>query len=159
MPVVPKDSVLAGPKSSVQKAIELQISEMERLAEEEIKYFDQWVKIKIVQPLLFFKENKGSFAKALKIEQKVFAATRTNYMMYFMSRKNQVLLKIKIQKMNDALDVLLSNYDFQGLTAYYDQAVTTQLFNNLRTLEVSIFVIKQNLKEDAVVGILEPFCS
>lgn len=72
MHVVPKDSQYFGPKSSVQTTIDLQISKIERLAEDEIEYFDQWVKIRIVQLLLFFKDNKASFSKALIIEQKVF---------------------------------------------------------------------------------------
>lgn len=64
-------------KSSVQTAIDLQISETESLADEEIGFFDQWFKTRIIQPLLFFKDNKGSFSKALLLEQKVFAAART----------------------------------------------------------------------------------
>lgn len=87
--------------------------------------------IRTVQLLLFFKENKGSFAKVLKIEQKVFAVARTDSLMEAMSRRNYILLEIKIQKMNDALAFLSSNYDFEGPTSYHDQPVITQLFNDL----------------------------
>lgn len=54
--------------------------------------------------------------------------------------------------MNATLGVLHSNYDFQGPTAYHDQAVISQLLNDLRTLEAPVFVIEQNLS-NAVVGI------
>lgn len=52
---------------------------------------------------------------------------------------------------------LCSNYDFLGPTAYHDQAVIYQLFNDLRTLEASMFVIEKNLSEDTVFGITGPF--
>lgn len=55
------------------------------------------------------------------------------------------------------LYVLRSNYDCQGPTDFQDQTVITQLFNILRTLEVTVAMIEQNLSEDTVVGIPEPF--
>lgn len=60
-----------------------------------------------------------------------------------MRRRNYVLLKIKIQKMNDTLVVLRSNFDFQGPTAYHDQAVITQIFSDLRNLEAAVFLLSE----------------
>lgn len=66
-----------------------------------------------------------------------------------MSRRNYILLKIKVRLMNDSLVVLRSNYDFQGLIAYHDQAIITQLFIDLRTLEVVVFFfVEHNIFED-----------
>lgn len=54
---------------------------------------------------------------------------------------------------------MLCAHDFQGPTAYHDQILITQIFNDPRTLEAAVFVIEQNLTKDATVGIPEPFCS
>lgn len=50
------------------------ITEMERLAADEIESYDRWVIIRTVMPLSFFKKNKCSFAKALRLEEQVFTA-------------------------------------------------------------------------------------
>lgn len=40
-------------------------------------------------------------------------------------------MKIKFHKLNEILDVLRSNYEYQGPTTFHDQAVITHLFNDL----------------------------
>lgn len=78
-----------------------------------------------MQPLSFFKENKGSFAKDLRLEEQVFAAAKTESAIEEMNRRNYILLKIKVRNLNEILDVLRSNYDYQGPTTFHDQAVIT----------------------------------
>lgn len=60
-------------------------------------------------------------------------------------------------KLGDTLMVLRSNYDFQGLTIYHDQALIAQLSNDLRTLKAAVFTIEHDLQEDKVVGVPKPF--
>lgn len=56
------------------------------------------------------------------------------------------MLKAKVQKLGDTLNVLRSNYDFQGPTSSHDQAVITQLSNDLWTLEATVFTIEHYLQ-------------
>lgn len=81
----------------------------------------------MVQLFLIFKDNNVFFAKFLRIEQNVFVDELTDSVIEVMSRRNYIILKIKVQNMNDTIVVLCSNYDFQGPTAYHDQEVITQL--------------------------------
>lgn len=89
----------------------------------------------------------------------MFAATHTSSVIKAAVRRNYVLLKLKIQKLSAALDVLWSNYDFQGPIAYHDQKVITQLYNDLRTFGDVVFVIEKNIKKDEFVGIPKLFQS
>lgn len=101
------------------------------------------MKIHIVYHLSFFKDNKGSLPKALKAEQKVFAATHTSSMIEAMGRRNYVLLKLKIQKLSATLDVLRYNYDFQSPNTYHELALITQLSNDLKTLRDTLFLMSR----------------
>lgn len=71
--------------------------------------------IRTVQPLSFFKENKGSVAKALRLELQVFAPAGTESVIEALNRKNYILLKIKFQNLNEILDVLRSITNTRGL--------------------------------------------
>lgn len=119
----------------------MQIVEIERLVEEEIESYDWWVIIRNILPLYFFKKNKVSFAKALHLEEQVFAAAGTESVIEVMNKRNNILLKIKIWKMNEIFDILLSSYDYQEPTTFHNQAVITQIFNDLRNLEASVAMV------------------
>lgn len=69
---------------------------------------------------------------------------------------NYILLKIEIQKLTERLDILGSNYNYQVPITFHDQFVMTQLFSDLRTLQMVVSFIEQNLKDDAVIGIPKP---
>lgn len=128
MSVVPEKNVFVGKKLAVQTPIDLQVAEMERLEDEDIEAYDRWVIIRTVQAWSFFKENKGSFVKALRLEAQVFAAAKTESVIEAMNRRNYIILKIKVRKLSEILDILRSNYDYQVPTVLHDQAVVTQLF-------------------------------
>lgn len=84
-----------GKKSAVHTAIDLQITKMERLRDEEIESFDRRIIIRTIHPLYFFKEKKGSFSTATRIEEQVFADAGTESVIKAMNRRNYILPKIK----------------------------------------------------------------
>lgn len=87
----------------------------------------------------------------------MFSVSKIELVIEAMNQMNYILLKAKIQMLRDTIDVLRSNYDFKGPIAYHDQAVITQILNDLRSLEVAVFTIEHDLQVDEVVEISKPF--
>lgn len=66
----------------------------------------------------------------------MFVDMKSESVIESMNRRNYILLKEKIQDFGNTISLLSSNYDFRGPISYHDQAVITQLSNELRTLEL-----------------------
>lgn len=139
------EQVIKGTKSSVQTTIDLHMEEVDRLAVEEMSFFDDWIKLRAYHHLSIFR-TKGYFAKIMKDERIVFAYAKTKNVIEAMNRIQYFLLKLKVEQLTLAISSLKSNYDPQSPTVFHDQAVIQQLSNDLCRMTDAVAAIEKEVK-------------
>lgn len=105
--------------------------------------------VSTVTELDVYKKNNKKLEKAVNLEALVFSHTKTTIVARDMTRRDYILDKLKVSKLNETLNALKADYDHQSPTSFHDVAVIQQLSNDLSTLVMGVIVMETEFTAQA----------
>lgn len=120
----------------------MHMEEIDNYVDQEISFFNKWIKFRTVTKLVVFKNSSKNIEKYVNMKASVFSQTKTTIFVRAVTRRRYILAKLKVSKLGETLTYFKANYDYQIPTAFHDDAVIQQLNNDTFSLVTRVIFME-----------------
>lgn len=125
------------PDNTIQLLIDLTMDSINEAAEEELKYFDEWMEFRMMVLAKRFK-HKIILDRFISQEITVFKTVKAITVEQAMGRREYFFDLVRIRKLADICNEIRSSYDPLSSTPVDDRTVFSQLENDLICLQTKV---------------------